>query len=171
MLESIVAITKQFALRLVRGAYIEKERERARADRATRRVFDHKQETDNAYNTALDLCIANHQHVAVNVATHNSDSCLLLINLLKDADLLHSTHHFAFSQLLGMCDPLSCGLAHQGFKVDKYVPYGPVVSSFPYLSRRAGENSSIGGSTPRELGFLDAELRRRGKQMVHIAKT
>lgn len=157
------ADTYKLGIKLVRGAYVEKERKRARERGYTDPIHPTKAATDIAYDAALMECLEHIDRVAVCVATHNRTSCM------KAAQhaILHNwppDHpHLSFSQLYGMADPLSFGLAQGGFRVVKYVPYGPLRQAFPYLSRRAEENSSLSDQSGREVRWLAEELARRRK--------
>ncbi|MBW4889424.1 proline dehydrogenase family protein [Mucilaginibacter sp. HMF5004] len=158
-----VAIPEGFYLgaKLVRGAYMEKERQRAIEMGYTSPIQATKQATDDDYNKALEFCIENIKHIAFIAGTHNEDSCKLLANLLDKYDIIHNHPHVYFSQLLGMSDNLSFNLAHADYNVAKYVPYGPVEAVLPYLFRRAQENTAIAGQMSRELGLIVKEIKRR----------
>lgn len=148
--------------KLVRGAYMEKERKRAAELGYPSPIQPDKQSTDRDYDEALRFVIDHLDQIALVAGTHNEQSCRLLATLLanKNIDLKHP--HVYFSQLLGMSDNLSFNLAHAGFNVAKYVPYGPVEAVLPYLFRRAEENTAIAGQMSRELGFIIKERKRRG---------
>ncbi len=147
--------------KLVRGAYMEKERKRAAEMGYTSPIQPTKQATDDDYNKALEFCIANVKHVAFIAGTHNEDSCRLLADLLDREGIVHDHPHIYFSQLLGMSDNLSFNLAHADYNVAKYVPYGPVEAVLPYLFRRAQENTAIAGQMSRELSLITKEINRR----------
>jgi proline dehydrogenase len=140
--------------KLVRGAYMEKERRRAAEKGYTSPIQTTKQATDEDYNKALEFCIDHIKHVAFIAGTHNEDSCKLLAELLDKHDIEHDHPHVYFSQLLGMSDNLSFNLANADYNVAKYVPYGPVKAVLPYLFRRAQENTAIAGQMSRELGLI-----------------
>lgn len=150
-----------FGAKLVRGAYMEKERERAKELGYPSPIQPDKASTDSDYNAALEVCIQNIEHVAVVAGTHNEDSCKYLVDLLAANNIQSNHPNVYFSQLLGMSDNLSFNLANAGYNVAKYVPYGPVKAVMPYLFRRAQENTSIAGQTGRELSLIITEKRRR----------
>jgi proline dehydrogenase len=150
----------KLGFKIVRGAYHEKEIERAQHMGYPSPVFLNKQETDDAYNAAVVYCFEHRKNIHLCAATHNDQSTLLLAELITGTEL--STHEgVMFSQLYGMSDHLTFNLADAGYKVAKYLPYGPVNEVLPYLLRRADENKSVGGQTTRELDYLQQELRRR----------
>lgn len=148
--------------KLVRGAYMEKERKRASEMGYPSPIQPDKQSTDRDYDEALRFVVDHLNGIALVAGTHNEQSCRLLTTLLaeKNIDLKHP--HVYFSQLLGMSDNLSFNLAHAGFNVAKYVPYGPVEAVLPYLFRRAEENTAIAGQMSRELSLIVKERKRRG---------
>lgn len=148
-------------IKLVRGAYMEKERERAEKEGYPSPIHATKAATDTDYDLALTYMVENIDRFAICVGTHNEQSSLHLINLLaaKGIDKADSRVHFA--QLLGMSDHISYNVAHAGFLVAKYVPYGPVKEVMPYLLRRAQENTSVAGQMGRELSLIVKEKKRR----------
>jgi proline dehydrogenase len=148
--------------KLVRGAYMEKERKRAAEMGYTSPIQPTKQATDADYNAALEFCINNIAQIAIVAGTHNEDSCRTLVDLLTTHKVDHHHPHVYFSQLLGMSDNLSFNLANARYNVAKYVPYGPVEAVLPYLFRRAEENTAIAGQMSRELGLIEKEKKRRG---------
>ena len=125
-----------------------------------RNIFD-KTATDNAYDTALNKCLSN--GICVSVATHNEASTTLALKLMEEKKIESSDHLVEFSQLLGMSDNLTFNLVHHGYRAAKYVPYGPIPTVFPYLTRRAEENSAAVGQTSRELALIGAEIHRRNR--------
>lgn len=148
-------------VKLVRGAYMEKERARA-ADKGYRDpIQPDKGASDRDYDAALRFCMEHIDRMAVVAGTHNEKSTLLLAELLRGKGLAANDRRIWFSQLLGMSDNISYNMAAAGFNVAKYVPYGPVREVLPYLIRRANENTSARGQTGRELGLLLAEVKRR----------
>lgn len=147
--------------KLVRGAYMEKERERAQRMGYPSPIHANKEATDTDYNEAIKRCIKHIDHTAFVAGTHNEQSCRLLAELIKEYRLPHNHPNICFSQLLGMSDNLSFNLGSAGYNVTKYVPYGPVKSVLPYLFRRAEENTAIAGQTGRELKLIAAEKERR----------
>jgi proline dehydrogenase len=147
--------------KLVRGAYMEKERKRAAEKGYPSPIQPDKAAADVDYDAALRFCIGNFAKLAVVVGTHNEDSCKLLATLLDEQQIPHNHPHIYCSQLLGMSDNLSFNLANAGYNVAKYVPYGPVKAVLPYLFRRAQENTAIAGQMSRELGLIIKERGRR----------
>jgi proline dehydrogenase len=158
-----IARTEEFFLgvKIVRGAYMEKERKRAQEQGYATPIQPDKQSADRDYNEALRFCIEHVDKVALVAGTHNEASCRLLADLLNQLNIPHNHPHVYFSQLLGMSDNLSFNLASAGYNVVKYVPYGPVKAVLPYLFRRAQENTSIAGQMGRELGMIIKERKRR----------
>ncbi|MDB5026206.1 MAG: proline dehydrogenase [Mucilaginibacter sp.] len=159
-----IAVKEGFILgaKLVRGAYMEKERRRAAEMGYTCLIQPDKQSTDKDYDAALHFCIDNISRIAFVAGTHNENSCRVLADLLNEKKVHHNHSHVYFSQLLGMSDNLSFNLADAGYNVAKYVPYGPVRSVLPYLFRRAQENTAIAGQMSRELSLILKEKKRRG---------
>ena len=147
--------------KLVRGAYMEKERNRAEALNSTSPIHNSKAQTDHDFNEALKFCIRRIKYIAIVAGTHNEESCRLLVDLMKQGNIPANHLHVYFSQLLGMSDNLSFNLANAGYNVAKYVPYGPVKAVLPYLLRRAEENSAIAGQMGRELSLIVKERKRR----------
>lgn len=148
-------------VKIVRGAYMEKERKRALEKGYTSPIQPDKAATDTDYNAALIYCAANIEQIGVVCGTHNEASCKLFAELLDEKQISHSHPHAYFAQLLGMSDNLSFNLSDAGYNVAKYVPYGPVKAVMPYLFRRAQENTSIAGQTTRELDLIVKEKNRR----------
>ena len=149
------------AFKLVRGAYMEKEREYARKAGKPSPIYPDKEATDKAFDEATAFCLANADEVAVCIATHNEISCLKAVDVITTHALPADHPHISFAQLLGMSDHISYNLATAGYNVCKYVPYGPVKTVVPYLIRRAEENTSVSGQTSRELFLIKKELKRR----------
>ncbi|CAN5157215.1 proline dehydrogenase family protein [soil metagenome] len=147
--------------KLVRGAYMEKERERAVVMNYPSPIQETKADTDRAYNAALMFCVEHIDRIAVCAGTHNEESSLLLVKALEEKKITHNHPHIFFSQLLGMSDHISFNLSNDHFNVAKYVPYGPVKEVLPYLIRRAQENTSVKGQTGRELNLIIKEQQRR----------
>lgn len=158
-----VADRKGFLLgaKLVRGAYMEKERKRAAELNYNSPIQPNKEATDRDYNLAVEFCIEHIERIATIVASHNEFSNLLATKLLVKKNLLLSHDHIHFSQLYGMSDNITFNLAKAGCPVSKYLPFGPINDVVPYLMRRAQENSSVAGQTGRELGLIKKELQRR----------
>ena len=148
-------------VKLVRGAYHEKEIKRAENLRYPCPVHKIKQDTDRDYNQAIEMCIKNIDIVSICAGTHNEESCMILIKLMKKYKIVKNDKRIHFSQLLGMSDHISYNSAKAGFNVSKYVPYGPIKDVFPYLIRRAEENTSISGQMGRELSNIISEKKRR----------
>ncbi len=147
--------------KLVRGAYMEKERRRAEELNYPSPIQPDKAATDADYDAAVKFSMDRLDHMAVVIGTHNEQSCMLAASLLDQKGLPHQHPHVSFSQLLGMSDNITFNLAHAGYHVSKYLPYGPVKDVMPYLIRRAQENTSISGQMGRELGLIRKELKRR----------
>jgi proline dehydrogenase len=150
-----------YAAKLVRGAYMEKERERAVEKGYPSPIYENKAATDTAYDDAIDYCLKHHEAMAFVAGTHNEESAERLARSMHDKEIDRNHPHICFSQLYGMGDNISYVLAANGYNVSKYVPYGPVADSIPYLIRRAQENTSIAGQMSRELEMLSRELKRR----------
>ncbi len=150
------------AVKLVRGAYMEKERERADENDYASPIQPDKQATDRDYNAAIDYCLEHLEAVSFVAGTHSEASTQYLVGKMNEIGLPHNHPRVYFSQLYGMGDTLSYVLAKNGYNVSKYVPYGPVKDSIPYLIRRAQENSSAAGQISRELDMIKREMRRRG---------
>ncbi|WP_158795842.1 proline dehydrogenase family protein [Pedobacter sp. L105] len=147
--------------KIVRGAYMEKERRRALEKGYPSPIQLDKKSTDTDYNAAITYCVENVEQLGLVCGTHNETSCGILAELLDKHDIDHNHPHVYFSQLLGMSDNLSFNLSDAGYNVAKYVPYGPVKAVMPYLFRRAQENTSIAGQTSRELDLITREKNRR----------
>ncbi len=150
--------------KLVRGAYMEKERDRAKKKGYPSPIHASRKETDDDYNTALLYCVQNIKDIRLIAGTHNEDSSRKLMELMQEAHLSENDSRIFYSQLYGMSDNISFNLAHAGFNVVKYVPYGPVKLVMPYLIRRAEENTSVAGQVGRELSLILKEKQRRRNQ-------
>jgi proline dehydrogenase len=148
-------------VKMVRGAYMEKERKRAAEMGYPSPIQPDKASSDRDYNESLRYCVDHIEEIAIVCGTHNEDSSRLLTYLLDEKKIAHNHHHVYFAQLLGMSDNLSFNLADANYNVAKYVPYGPIKAVMPYLFRRAQENTSVAGQTGRELGLIERELKRR----------
>ncbi len=159
--EEVTKAGCHFAAKLVRGAYMEKERDRAEEKGYPDPIQTDKKETDHDYNEALAFAVKHIDRFAICAGTHNEDSCQLLVNLMDTHGVEKSDDRVYFAQLLGMSDNISFKLADLGYKVAKYVPYGPVEKVLPYLFRRADENTSIAGQSSREYTLVKKELKRR----------
>ena len=156
-------------VKLVRGAYMEKERSRAAEKGYPSPIQPDKASTDRDYNEALAYCVDHIDQVSLIVASHNEESNLLAAELLNNKEISHNHPHIHFSQLYGMSDNITFNLAREGFSVSKYLPFGPIRDVIPYLMRRAQENSSMSGQTGRELALIKKELlRRKGREVEAI---
>lgn len=166
-LQKDIAVAKKegfiLGAKLVRGAYMEKERKRAADLGYPSPIQPDKTSTDRDYDAAVAFCMQHIEHVGFVAGTHNEQSCRILAELLDQEGVEHQHKHVFFSQLLGMSDNLSFNLANAGYNVAKYVPYGPVKAVLPYLFRRAQENTSIAGQMGRELTLILKEKQRRGR--------
>ena len=147
--------------KLVRGAYMEKERKRAEEKGYPSPIQPDKQSTDRDYDATLEYCTDHIGGIAFVAGTHNEESSRFLADMLNKKGIDHKNPHVYFSQLLGMSDNLSFNLAHVQYNVAKYVPYGPIKAVLPYLFRRAEENTAIAGQMSRELGLIVKEVERR----------
>jgi proline dehydrogenase len=147
--------------KLVRGAYMEKERKRALEMQYEDPIQSNKEASDKDYDDALRFCIDNIERISICAGTHNEQSSLLLTQLMQEKSIPANHPGIWFSQLLGMSDHISFNLAKAGYNVCKYVPYGPLKSVLPYLFRRAAENTSISGQMGRELKLIVEERNRR----------
>ena len=147
--------------KLVRGAYMEKERARALSNNYPSPIQATKEKTDADYDTALKFCIDHLDRMAVCAGTHNEKSSAYLVKLLNEKGISTNDTRVCFSQLLGMSDHISFNLSLSAYNVAKYVPYGPVAEVLPYLIRRARENTSVKGQTGRELSLIMKEKKRR----------
>ena len=157
------AVERDFILgaKLVRGAYMEKERKRAAEKNYPSPIQDDKETTDSDYNAGVKFCIDNISRIALIVASHNEYSNLYATQLLQQKGLPLNHPQIHWSQLYGMSDNITFNLAHAGCSVSKYLPFGPIKDVIPYLMRRAQENTSVKGQTGRELGLIKRELERR----------
>ncbi len=148
-------------IKLVRGAYLEKERKRARKSGYPSPVFATKKETDETYNNALAFCLERLENIGLCIATHNEESCRKAVQWMEAYQIAPDDQRVTFSQLYGMGDHLSFNLAKAGYNVLKYLPYGPIHETFPYLARRIKENSSIVKQSHLEYFLIAQELKRR----------
>ena len=155
----------KIGLKLVRGAYHEKEIERAKRKEYDIPVHLDKKLTDNDFNKSLEICINNIDLISICSGTHNIESSEYLVNLMNENGILKDDERIFSSQLLGMSDNISYNLALNGYNACKYVPYGPVKDVIPYLIRRAEENRSIAGQMSRELINIVEEKKRRKKTL------
>lgn len=148
--------------KLVRGAYMDKERKRAAKMNYPSPIQPDKESCDKDYYAAIQFCIDHIDRIALEVASHNEYSNLFTTQLLQQKGLPLNHSHVHFSQLYGMSDNISFNLAKAGCHVSKYLPFGPIKDVIPYLMRRAQENTSVKGQTGRELALIKKEMLRRG---------
>lgn len=148
-------------IKLVRGAYMEKERERAAAEGYRDPIQPDKEATDRDYNLALEFMVDHLDKFSICAGTHNEKSSAYLVELMTKKNISKEDKRIYFAQLLGMSDHISFNLAHHRYNVAKYVPYGPVREVMPYLMRRAQENTSVAGQMGRELSLIVKERERR----------
>jgi proline dehydrogenase len=148
-------------IKFVRGAYMEKERERAIKLGYSSPIWPDKDATDKCLNDALQFSIKNIDKITIFNGTHNEQSCLYLTQLMVENNIPKHDKRIWFSQLYGMSDNISFNLANEGYNVAKYIPYGPLKHVIPYLIRRAEENTSVKGQTSRELKLINNELIQR----------
>ena len=149
--------------KFVRGAYMEKERARAAQMGYPSPIQPDKEHTDNDFNAALKFCVEHIDRITIFNGTHNEFSARWLTELMAEKKIAKNDPRIWFSQLYGMSDHISFNLAHAGYNVAKYLPYGPVKHVIPYLVRRAEENTSVKGQTGRELTLIKREMGRRRK--------
>jgi proline dehydrogenase len=159
--------TRGFILgaKLVRGAYMEKERKRAALMGYPSPIQVDKEATDRDFNLGVKFCIDHIEDISLAIASHNEHSNLYGTQLLKQKGLPLDHKHVHFSQLYGMSDNITYNLAKAGCSVSKYLPFGPIKDVIPYLMRRAQENTSVGGQTGRELALIKTEIKRRKKNL------
>lgn len=158
-----IAAQKGYILgaKLVRGAYMEKERARAAKMGYPDPIQPDKASTDRDYDAAVIYCLENLDKLSLFIGTHNEKSCMDAVKFMDVRKIAPDTNRVYFSQLFGMSDNISFNLANSGYHVAKYLPYGPVKDVLPYLMRRAEENTSVAGQTGRELSLISKELQRR----------
>ncbi|MGM5631415.1 proline dehydrogenase family protein [Apibacter raozihei] len=149
--------------KIVRGAYMEKERERAQEKGYPSPIQPDKESTDKQYDDSVKFMIENNDIISLYAGTHNEISCTTIMELLKEKHIENNFHKVWFGQLYGMSDNISFKLGKDGYNIAKYLPYGPVADVVPYLTRRAEENTSVAGQTGRELSYIQKELQRRNK--------
>ena len=150
-----------YGVKLVRGAYMEKERNRAQEKGYPSPIQPNKEASDRDFDKALELVVSSIDSVALCAGTHNEKSSAYLAQLIEKHGIQHDDKRIYFAQLLGMSDHISYNLSNAHYNVAKYVPYGPVKEVMPYLLRRADENTSVAGQTSRELSLLVKEKKRR----------
>lgn len=148
-------------MKLVRGAYMEKERERAIRRGYQDPICNNKATTDALFNEVVIYMVQHLDNMAIFLGTHNEESTYLVVQLMKEHNIAAHDERIWFGQLFGMSDHISYNLANHGYNVAKYLPYGPVKDVMPYLLRRAEENTSVAGQTTRELFLIKNEIKRR----------
>jgi len=148
-------------MKIVRGAYMEKENKRAEENGYPTPICASKQATDDNYNAALDYMMEHIDAMSIFAGTHNEESSYKLMQMCVDNNISKNDFRIWFGQLYGMSDNISYNLAANGYNVAKYLPFGPVKDVMPYLIRRAEENTSVAGQTSRELNLLKTERERR----------
>lgn len=167
-LKQSLALAKQekylLGVKLVRGAYVEKEQQQAEKKGQASPLNPHKKATDQMFDEAATFCLENLAHLALFAGTHNEASCYHIAQLCQQLKIAPKNPRVFFGQLYGMSDHITHNLAEAGFNAVKYVPYGNVKEVMPYLFRRAQENSAIAGQSNRELDLINKELARRKKQ-------
>lgn len=151
----------KIGMKIVRGAYMEKERDRAEEKGYESPICENKQATDNHFNETLEYILNHVDDIAIFIGTHNEFSCYRAMELMQEKAIAKNNTNIWFGQLYGMSDHISFNLAAEGYNVAKYIPFGPVKDVMPYLIRRAEENTSVAGQTNRELDLLKQEKQRR----------
>ncbi len=151
----------KIGIKIVRGAYMEKERLRANEKNYASPICESKIATDENFNSTLNYILNNLNDISLFIGTHNEDSSYLAMNLMEGLKISKNDNRVWFGQLYGMSDHISFNLSNAGYNVAKYVPFGPVKDVMPYLIRRAEENTSVAGQTNRELNLLKQEKKRR----------
>ena len=148
-------------IKLVRGAYIEKENKRAKRNNYLSPICRSKELTDQNFNNGASYILSNLNKFSLFSGTHNEESIYKIINIMETNNINKDDANIWFGQLYGMSDNITFNLASEGFNVIKYLPYGPIKEVIPYLIRRADENTSVKGQTSRELELIRTELKRR----------
>ena len=151
----------KIGMKLVRGAYLEKENERAKEKGYKSPICETKQATDDNYDATVTYMLDHIETMTIFAGTHNEESSYSLMQQMKDRNITPNDSRIWFGQLYGMSDNISYNLAFHGYNVAKYLPFGPVRDVMPYLIRRAEENTSVAGQTSRELDLIKAEKKRR----------
>ncbi|MEP7320790.1 MAG: proline dehydrogenase family protein [Saprospiraceae bacterium] len=147
--------------KIVRGAYMVKEGDRAKVEGHESPVFETKEGSDESFNQAIEFCVNHYDRISSCNASHNMQSCMLQARLIAERSIPKNHSHLNFCQLMGMSDNITFNLASQGYNVAKYVVYGPIQEVIPFLIRRAQENTSITGDVGRELNLIIQEMKRR----------
>jgi proline dehydrogenase len=151
----------RIGMKVVRGAYMEKENDRAAEMGYKSPICKSKKASDENFDAAISYMVENLDTMSLFAGTHNEESCYRLIELMTEKNISNSDERIWFGQLFGMSDHISFNLANRGYNVAKYLPFGPVKDVMPYLIRRAEENTSVAGQTTRELSLLKKERKRR----------
>ena len=148
-------------IKLVRGAYMEKERERAKKYNYESPIQPTKSDTDLEFDNSVKFCVDNIDNISIWVGSHNEFSSMQLVNIMKEKKIKSNDMRIWFSQLYGMSDNISFALADMGYNVVKLIPFGPIEKTIPYLIRRANENSSVKGQSNRQFTLIKNEINRR----------
>jgi proline dehydrogenase len=151
----------KLGFKVVRGAYMEKERERAIEKGYASPICENKKATDDCFNTVMTYCLNNLDDISIFIGSHNEQSNYLAMEIMDQFNVAKDDNRVWFGQLYGMSDHISYNLSDMGYNVAKYLPFGPVKDVMPYLIRRAQENTSVAGQTGRELTLLMKERKRR----------
>ena len=151
----------QIGIKLVRGAYIEKENKRAKKYNYKSPICESKHATDTNFNEGANFILSNLDNFSLFCGSHNEKSIYNILDIMKDSKMQKNNPKIWFGQLYGMSDNISFNLAEEGYNVIKYLPFGPIKEVIPYLIRRAEENTSVKGQTSRELELIKKELKRR----------
>ncbi|MFM2224643.1 MAG: hypothetical protein RJA07_845 [Bacteroidota bacterium] len=167
-LQKCIQLSKEnnfvYGIKLVRGAYMEKERKRALEMNYPSPIQPNKEASDKDFDLAVSACLDAIEHVAFFCASHNEDSHFKAVEIMKQKNLPTNHPHIYFSQLFGMSDHITFNMANSGYNACKYLPFGPVGDVMPYLIRRAQENTAIAGQMSRELKLIKAEMKRRASK-------
>ena len=161
LIQNSIKYKYNLGFKLVRGAYMEKENERAYKSGLPSPIFENKNLTDLSFNNALDKILLNIERCDLFVGTHCEKSIIKILKWMKENKISNGYKKIWFSQLFGMADHISFNLASRGYQVVKYVPYGPIKQVVPYLIRRAEENTSINSQLPKEINLIKREIKRR----------
>ena len=148
-------------IKLVRGAYMEKERERAKKYNYESPIQPTKSDTDLEFDNSVKFCVDNIDNISIWVGSHNEFSSMQLVKIMKEKKIKSNDNRIWFSQLYGMSDNISFALADMGYNVVKLIPFGPIEKTIPYLIRRANENSSVKGQSNRQFTLIKNEINRR----------
>lgn len=152
----------KLGFKIVRGAYLEKENERAELLGYKTPICKDKNETDINFNSIMRYILDHLDNISLFLGTHNEASSYLAMEIMEEKNIVVNDPRVWFGQLYGMSDHISYNLAKAGYNVAKYIPFGPVKDVMPYLIRRAEENTSVAGQTSRELTLIKMEKKRRG---------